>query len=200
MSSFKNTLINCQHCGQPVMVKAADAERGEIVCKHANCGRVNSLNLQTYHDPAVTDGLPGFGELVYANRTDCVYPLRFGKNTIGIGADCEVLVERFQHQGKCFISRRHCTLEVLFDKWQGQLRYVLQDGAVDPATNHHRNSLNGTWLQHILLKDSERVDVSEGDVIRLGGTDQFLLKPYVIPAPMLETYRVTSCFDPDSTQ
>lgn len=200
MISFKNTLINCQHCGQPVLVKAADAERGSIVCKHPNCGRVNALNLQTHFDPAIANGLPEFGRLEYVGQPGVVYPLRFGKNVVGIGADCDVVVERVQHGGKCFISRRHCTIEVRFDPWRGQLRYLLQNGAIDPTTNQHRNSLNGTWLRQTLLKDNEQIDVSDDDVIRLGGTDQFVLKTYVIPTSMLETYRVTSCFDPDSTQ
>ncbi|MCY7350495.1 MAG: FHA domain-containing protein [Cytophagaceae bacterium] len=200
MISFKNTLINCQYCGQAIMVKAADAERGEIVCKHPNCGKVNLLNMQTCYDPAITEGLPTFGQLTYAGRPDLVYPLRFGKNVIGTGSDCEVAVERFQHGGKCYISRRHCTLDVTFDKWRGQLRYLVQNGAFDPAVNQHRNSLNGTYLNEVLLKDTEQIDVSEGNSIRLGGNDQFLLETYRIPEPMLATYRVTSCFDADSTQ
>lgn len=200
MISFKNTLINCQHCGQAILVKATDAERGEIRCKHPNCGKLNLLSTQSSYDPAITDGLPAFGQLTYVGRTDRAYPLRFGKNVIGIGTDCEVVVERFQHGGKCYISRRHCTLEVTFDKWQGQLRYLIQNGAIDPATNQHRESLNGTWVHDTLLKERERVDASEGDIIRLGGTDRFLLNTYTIPEPMLETYRILSCFDPDSTQ
>ncbi len=200
MSSFKNFLFNCQHCGQAILVKAADAERGEITCKHPNCGKLNPISTQLQYDPAITDGLPAFGQLMYLGRLDRVYPLRFGKNVIGSGTDCEVVVERFLHEGKCYISRRHCTLEVTFDKWQGQLRYLIQNGAIDPSTNQHRNSLNGTWVHDTLLKDTERVDVVGGDLIRLGGTDQFLLTPFVIPESMLETYRVTAYFDPDGTQ
>ncbi|WP_234736895.1 FHA domain-containing protein [Tellurirhabdus bombi] len=201
MHAFKNTLIHCGGCRQMVMVKASDRERGEITCKHPGCGYVNKLLTQSYYDPSITAGLPSFGQLIYTeSATPVVYPLQFGLNVIGLSTECTVVVDRFMHQGKCFISRRHCTLDVSFDKWTGLLRYRLQDGTTDPVTRQHRGSLNGTFLAGTALRENEQIDVPYGGIIRLGGADSFRLEAYIIPKIMLETYQITAFSDPDSTQ
>lgn len=192
--------MDCQYCGRKIMVKPADYARGEIVCSHVGCGYMNILTSSVYFDEAIVNGLPEFGRLVYTGKADVRYPLRFGQNVIGTSEGCPVRVERYLHNGRCFISRRHCTLTVTFDKWSGQLRYHVQDGAVDPGTNTFRNSLNGTFLNQLLLQPTEIIDVPDGGVITLGGVDAFQLTHAVISPVMLDSYKIRAAYNPDSTQ
>jgi hypothetical protein len=199
-SGFKTTLINCAHCGQRIMVRAADAARGTITCSRLGCGKVNMLQTAFQYDEAIVQGLPEFGKLTYIGRPETVYPLQFGLNVIGTGDSCTSQMERFVHNGRCFISRRHCTLTVTFDKWHGQLRYQLQDGAPDLTLSKMQSSLNGTLLNGIPLQKAEMIDVENEGVITLGGADQFVLTHYSIPPGMLDTYKVELAFNPDRTE
>ena len=182
------------------MVRAADFERGDITCSHVGCGVVNELQTGYYYDEAIVNGLPDFGELTYLGDSPTTYSLRFGSNVIGTADTCAVRVERFMHGGQCFISRRHCTLTLTFDKWTGQLRYQLQDGAIDPATPTLKPSLNGTLLNGAPLQPGEMIDVGDGEIITLGGVDRFRLKQAVLNPAMLDTYKVPLAFNPDRTQ
>lgn len=200
MSGFRTTLIDCQHCGRRIMIRPADAERGSITCSHPGCGALNSLHTAFYYDENVVRGLPGFGQLTYAGEPQTTYPLRFGPNVIGLADDCTIRVDRFSHNGRCFISRRHCTLTVIFDKWTGQLRYQLHDGAVDAPSQTVRASLNGTLLNGRAVQKTEIIDVDDGQLITLGGADSFRLTHFVIDSPMLNTYKIDLAFNPDRTQ
>lgn len=200
MSNFKTTLITCQQCGRRIMVRAADAERGTITCSHIGCGAVNNLQTAFQYDEAIVNGLPDFGQLIYLGKPEIVYPLRFGSNIIGTGDDSTIRVNRFEHGGRCFISRQHCTLTVTFDKWTGRLRYCVQDGAIELDTRSMRFSLNGTLLNGTPLLKTEIIDVGDGEVITLGGADRFRLTHAIINPAMLDTYKVDLAFNPDRTQ
>lgn len=182
------------------MVRAIDVERGSIVCSHVGCGAVNPLQTGFYYDENIVQGLPGFGYLTYLGNTETIYPLQFGSNTIGTSNLSTIQVDRFMHNGRCFISRRHCTLTVTFDKWKGHLRYQLQDGYLDPDTKDYQCSLNGTVLKGTTLQKNEMIDVSNEEIITLGGADRFLLTHYIINSDMLDTYKIDLAFDPDRTQ
>lgn len=200
MSGFKTTLITCQRCGRKIMVRAADAERGSITCSHIGCGAVNSLQAGFQYDDALVDGLPDVGHLTYLGKQEFTYPLQYGLNVIGTADSCTVQVERSVHNGRCFISRRHCTLTVTFDKWNGQFRYQLQDGVIDPTSQERQYSLNGTLLNGVPLQKTEIIDVNDGGIITLGGADCFRLTHLVIPPAVLNTYKVELAFNPDRTQ
>ena len=124
----------------------------------------------------------------------------FGANVIGTADSCTVQVGRLVHDGRCYISRRHCTLTVVFDKWTGQLRYQLCDGALEEASQTIKYSLNGTMLNGTPLLKTECLDVGNSQEITLGGIDRFRLTHYTIPPLMLETYKVDLDFNPDRTQ
>lgn len=194
------TLINCQQCGRKIMVRAADAERGFITCTHTGCQTINTLLSAFYYDETIVRGLPKFGHLTNVNDSETVYLLQFGPNVIGTADSCAVQVERFVHEGRCYISRRHCTLTVAFDKWTGQLRYQLQDGTADGDGQTRQPSLNGTMLNGIPLLKTECVDVGNHEEITLGSLDRFRLTHYFIPPLMLETYKIELDFNPDRTQ
>ncbi|ADB38983.1 FHA domain-containing protein [Spirosoma linguale] len=200
MSVFKTTLIDCRQCGRRIMVRAADAERGSIVCSHLGCGAINTLSAGFQYDENIVRGLPAFGQLTYLGDSQLIYPLQFGRNVIGTSDLCTVQLDRFMHNGRCFISRRHSTLTVAFDKWTGQLRYHLQDGAIDNDGKTHQYSLNGTKLNATPLQKTEIVDVEDEGIVTLGGVDSFRLSHYVIPSAMLDTYKVELDFNPDRTQ
>ncbi|OIN57057.1 hypothetical protein BLX24_21920 [Arsenicibacter rosenii] len=182
------------------MVKPADQARGEIVCSHIGCGQVNVLTTSFYYDENKAKNLPGFGRLVYTGNPAVSYPIRYGLNSLGTSETCTVRMERYLHDNRCFISRRHCTLTVVFDKWSGQFRYQLQDGAVEPGAAAVKPSLNGTFLEQIRLLPTDVVDVPDGGLITLGGIDTFRLEHVRVSPAVLETYKIPIAFDPDQTQ
>ncbi|RRB04418.1 FHA domain-containing protein [Larkinella rosea] len=200
MSGFKMTLITCHHCGRRIMVRVADAERGSITCSHVGCGAVNVLQSAFQYNETIVQGLPEFGRLTYLGKPERTYSLQVGRNVIGTADACTIQVERFVHNGRCFISRRHCTLTVSFDKWRGQLRYQLQDGVLDTDQKKMQYSLNGTLLNDIALQKMELIDVDNESIITLGGVDRFRLTHFVIPPEMLDTYKVELSFNPDRTE
>lgn len=200
MSGYKATLIDCKQCHRRILVRGVDAERGQIVCSHPGCGALNTLPKAYRYDEALVQGLPGFGTLTYLGDGARSYQLRFGSNRIGTADTADVVLDRYQHKGRCYISRQHCTLTVTFDSWAGALRYQLQDGAIDPTTQTLKSSLNGTRLdEHPLLK-TECIDVPDGAVITLGGIDRFRLTHYPLNPVMLATYRIELGFNPDRTE
>ena len=199
MIGFKTTLINCERCGRKIMVRPPDAERGSITCSHVGCGAINLLQTGFQYDEAIVQGLPEFGRLTYGGQPAAQYPLQYGVNVIGTADSCTVQVERISHNGRCFISRRHCTLTVTFDRWSGQLRYQLEDGALD-AYSVRQYSLNGILLDGKPLQKTEIIDVNDGSTLTMGGADPFRLTHYTIPQAMLDTYKVELAFNPDRTQ
>lgn len=199
MAAFKNTLIPCQKCGKSIAVRVRDFENGSIRCTHAGCGHVNQL-VHSFYDDRVLQGLPGFGQLIYQGTPAARYPLRIGINVVGTAPTSDIAVERYVHEGKCYISRRHCTIEVLFNQWTGSFRYQLQDGASDVDSRHYKNSLNGTQLNGYLLQNGEKIDMGNGGKLSLGGKDVFFLETYCIPDTMLATYLTVKPIEPDETQ
>ncbi|GAB3704144.1 hypothetical protein GCM10027592_35160 [Spirosoma flavus] len=200
MGGFKTTLITCQQCGRRIMVRGADAERGSIICSHTGCGAINMLETSGYYNEAFLNELPSLGQLTYQGDSNRTYSLQFGSNVIGTASSCTVQVERIVHNGRCFISRRHCTLTVTFDKWTGLLRYQLQDGAVDTNTQVMHHSKNGTQLNGATLEKAELIDVPDGGVITLGGVDKFRLTHVAISPAELNSQKVMTVFNPDQTQ
>ena len=153
-----------------------------------------------FYDENVVRGLPSFGHLVNPDDPETTYLLQFGPNVIGTADSCTVQLNRIVHDGRCYISRRHCTLTVVFDKWTGQLRYQLCDGAIEEATQTMKPSLNGTMYNGVPLSKTECIDVGTNQAITLGSVDHFRLTHYFIPPLMLETYKVDLDFNPDRTQ
>ena len=200
MTPYKNTLIKCRHCGRSIMVKPADQARGEIICSHTGCGNVNVLPSSVYYDETIVNGFPEFGRLVYTGHPAVSYGIRYGENSLGTSETCTIRVERYLHDNRCFISRRHCMLTVVFDTWNGLFRYQLQDGAAEPGTATAKPSLNGTFLDHVRLLPADVIDVPDGGLITLGGVDTFRLEHALINPAMLESYKLSAAFKRDQTQ
>jgi len=180
-------MVDCYKCKKSNFVKASNFEVGFFKC--TGCGQENKL-FSAHYDERILLGLPQFGSIVSVNNAAERYSLKLGKNIIGVSELADITVKRVTHNGKCFISRKHCTLEVKFDKWRGELNYVLQDGAIDTETKQHKNSLNFTFFKNKKVESQEAIYISHREIFNLGGEDAFRLEHYVIPVEMLQTYRV----------
>lgn len=180
-------MVDCYKCKKSNFVKASNFEVGFFKC--TGCGQENKL-FSTHYDERILLGLPQFGSIVSVNNAAERYSLKLGKNIIGVSELADITVKRVTHNGKCFISRKHCTLEVKFDKWRGELNYVLQDGAIDTETKQYRNSLNFTFFKNKKVESQEAIYIAHKEIFNLGGEDAFRLEHYVIPVEMLQTYRV----------
>jgi FHA domain len=193
---YKNEFITCFKCKESNFVKAKNFEIGFFKC--TGCGQENKL-FNAYYDERILPGLPQFGSIVSVNNPAERYALQIGKNVIGVGEMADITVKRITHNGKCFISRKHSTLEVKFDKWKGQLNYVLQDGAIDTESKKHKNSLNFTFFKNKKIEPQEAIYVSNKEIFNLGGEDAFRLEHYLIPESMLQTYKISNRIDPEGT-
>ena len=193
---YKNEMIVCFKCQKSNFVKAKTFEVGIFKC--SNCGQDNKLS-NAYYDERVLIGLPQFGSIVSINNSSERYALSLGKNVLGVGEMADITLKKAIHNGKYFISRRHCTLEVKFDKWKGQLNYVLQDGAMDTESKQHKNSLNFTFFKNKKVESQEAVYISNKEIFNLGGVDAFRLEHFIIPESMLQTYKVSERINPEET-
>lgn len=184
------------------MVRAADTECGHITCSHVGCGAINILQTMWHYDQSLALSLNAYGQLAYLNDPvpGTLLPLHFGNNVLGTDSTCQIRIDRYQHEGQCYISRHHCTLTVSFDKWLGTLRYQLRDGRFDPNNKTIKASLNGTSINGIALHPTEQIDVADGDIITLGGIDRFRLSHQLIDSIMRETYKVDIAHNFDQTQ
>ncbi|TDE08302.1 FHA domain-containing protein [Dyadobacter psychrotolerans] len=187
MDKVKNEIIACSKCRNGSLVIAKDFAAGFFLCK--KCGHVNTVSTQVY-DEEVLEKLPHTGFLVSVNNPSEIYALRPGVNVIGVGEMADVVLKRVTHDGKCFISRQHCTITVSFGKWNGQLSYLLEDGAADP-TGGRKASLNHTFYKGKKVEQQDALYVGNQDLINLGGEDAYRLEHYIIPAGTLENYKIS---------
>jgi hypothetical protein len=195
--AFKNEMIICFKCKKSNFVKVKSFEIGLFRC--SSCGQDNKL-FGAYYDERILIGIPQFGSIISVNNPSERYSLKLGKNIIGVGEMADIIVKRVTHNEKCFISRQHCTLEVKFDKWKGQLNYILQDGTKDIESNQHKNSLNFTFFKNKKIEPQEAIYISNKEIFNLGGEDAFRLEHFVIPESMLQTYKVSERLDPEATE
>ncbi|WP_428667049.1 FHA domain-containing protein [Runella sp.] len=187
MQKFKNESVACEKCLKPDFVKASQFESGSFKCKF--CGHVNQLTIATY-DENIMGSLIHYGALINSNAPAEKYLLRPGTNVIGVGQMADIQIKRAVHNGKCFVSRRHCTLTVSFDKRNGQLLYLLRDGAAEQDTGQYKNSLNFTFYKGKKIEPEEEIYLQDQDTINLGGEDSFRVEQYVIPEQLLENYKI----------
>lgn len=193
---FRTTLMPCPACGGQLLVRAADVEQGYMTCQHTGCGRQVTVAGSFYFQEDLLKGLDQCGHLTDPRFPDRHYPLRPGTNYIGTATECHVCLPAVLHEGRRYVSRQHCTLTVVFDKWQGRLRYLLEDGTADGQ----KHSLNGTFLEKQRLQPGEQVDVADGQHIGLGPLDTLRLTHVVPSQAQLNQYRVETLFNPDLTQ
>jgi pSer/pThr/pTyr-binding forkhead associated (FHA) protein len=198
MNQFKNETLACTACKKTNFVKIKDFEAGFYVCSHKDCGVKNVLT-GVFYDPIITKGLPQFGMLVAADNPTDRYPLLFGENAVGRGIQADVRLKAKTHNGQIFMSRHHCTITVSFDKWAGELKTTIKDGALDLDSATFEASKNGTFRNNKKIESVEEHYLNHNDTINLGGSDAFRFEAYTIPAAMLDTYKKTNKIDPEGT-
>lgn len=176
----------CYQCGEIISPRAKDFRAREYQCK---CGYINIIAKSVAYDGRVLFGMPIYGTLVYMDNPNKRYMLNSLKNKVGRGVGCNVRLERFEHDGKCYISNYHCTINIGFDNHTGKIRYEISDGVVQEGENL-KPSTNGTLVNNMRLKYEDKVEIPEGGIINLGGIDKFRIEPFVIPKETLDTYKV----------
>ncbi|MBL0300594.1 MAG: FHA domain-containing protein [Cytophagaceae bacterium] len=179
--------MNCQKCKQPIIIQPKHKSAGEFKCY--KCGHVNKIVQTIYYDESIMNGMSTYGVLVNPKQAQQRYTLTSKTNIIGRSSTCNVVVDRIEHDGKCYISGRHCTIKVEFDIWKGTLRYKISDGEFLGDSNNVKPSTNGTYINDYKLQNSEVIDIPDKCIINLGGADDFILEPYIIPPSTLETYK-----------
>ena len=91
-----------------------------------------------------------------------VIPLRMGDNVIGrkvLGTNINTPIDTVDPS----IDTKHCIIRVQRNK-RGELQYILRDAP----------SNTGTFYMNEILKDQDRVRLSEGDIITIGATTLIL--------------------------
>lgn len=196
MNKFKNEIIPCTKCRKANFVKVKDFEAGYFKC--SQCSHVNATSTFAYNEQII-EKLPHVGFLISVKDPSEKYALRPGKNVLGVGEMADIILNRITHNGKCFISRRHCTLTVSFDKRNGWLNYLLEDGAVDTGTGESKASLNSTFYKGKKLDQQDAVYIEDQELINLGGEDVYRLEQYSIPSGTLEGYKISQRIDDGTT-
>ncbi|MBQ0049306.1 MAG: FHA domain-containing protein [Bacteroidales bacterium] len=91
-----------------------------------------------------------------------VLPLRMGDNVIGrkvLGTNINTPIDTVDPS----IDTRHCIIRVQRNK-QGKLQYLLRDAP----------SGTGTFFMNNILRDQDRIRLSDGDIITIGATTLIL--------------------------
>ena len=179
-------VITCYQCRELISPRGKDFRAGEYQCK---CGHVNSIAKTEAYDENVLLGLPSYGTLVYIDNPNKCYFLNSLKNEVGRGEGCNVRLDRFEHNGKCYISSYHCTITIGFDNLSGKIRYQVSDG-VEQENGERKYSTNGTMVNHLELNKNDKLLVPENGIINLGGADEFRINPVIIPQETLENYKI----------
>jgi FHA domain len=198
MEKFKNDLVKCQKCQKESLVTVKDFQKGSFICQHKGCGHANQL-FQTYYDDKLLIGLPHAGQLVAIGNPTEVYLLKLGENIIGVGDQATIKLNKKLHNGKCYVSRQHCTITVVFDKWHGVLRYLLEDGVIDLHTRERKYSLNNTLLKGKKVEKQEIIDIATGESINLGGEDAYCLKHHLFSDELRNSYKVMQRLNENDT-
>ncbi|MBQ0049773.1 MAG: FHA domain-containing protein [Bacteroidales bacterium] len=91
-----------------------------------------------------------------------VLPLRIGDNVIGrkvLGTSINTPIDTVEPS----IDTRHCIIRVQRNK-RGELQYILRDAP----------SGTGTFFMNNILRDQDRIRLSDGDIITIGATTLIL--------------------------
>ena len=173
----------CPYCQTENTIFPGDIGRGWRECN--KCRKKFDLRTIMLYDEKMLEHLPNAGLLVCKDIPGDKYLLTLGKNILGRGGT--VKIKRYEHNGKCFISREHCIINVKFDPKKGELSYFLQDG------NEGSPSTNGTFYNgEELGVNGQKITwkLPDGAEINLGGEDAFILRHYVFPDTLKEQYAV----------
>lgn len=189
-------MVACSNCGKANFVKVTNFKAGYFRC--IRCGYEHMTSMHMYREE-ILEALPHSGFLIAVKNPSHKYPLRPGLNVLGVGAMADIVLDRITHNGKCYISRRHCMLSVSFDKRNGQLMYLLEDGATDLDSGERKFSLNHTFYRDKKLEPQDALYVGDNELVNLGGQDVYRLEHYIIPNGTLENYKISQRIEDGGT-
>ena len=130
--------------------------------------RIGVSKLRDKHEEKFLDeqeNAEAYGSIVVVENVfhfKQVIPLRMGDNVIGRyvrGTDINTPIETRDPS----IDTKHCIIRVQRNK-RGELQYILRDAP----------SNTGTFYMNDILRDQDRIRLSEGDIITIGATTLIL--------------------------
>ncbi|MBP5513181.1 MAG: FHA domain-containing protein [Bacteroidaceae bacterium] len=166
--------VRCPKCDNYITfdeTQYADGQQLVFQCPHCQKQfgiRIGVSRLRDKHEERNLDeqqGAKECGSIVVVENVfhyKQVIPLKMGDNVIGRyvrGTDINTPIETRDPS----IDTKHCIIRVQHDK-HGNLQYILRDAP----------SNTGTFYMNDILRDQDRVRLSEGDIITIGATTLIL--------------------------
>lgn len=166
--------VRCPKCDNYIVFDESQyAEGQQLVFQCPQCSkqfaiRIGTSKLHNKHEEKHLD------EQEHADQCGCivvvenvfhykqVIPLRMGDNVIGRyvrGTDINTPIETADPS----IDTKHCIIRVQRNK-RGELQYILRDAP----------SNTGTFFMNDILRDQDRIRLSEGDIVTIGATTLIL--------------------------
>lgn len=166
--------VRCPKCDNYIVFDESQyAEGQQLVFQCPQCNkqfaiRIGTSKLHNKHEEKQLDeqeNAEECGSIVVVENVfhyKQVIPLRMGDNVIGRyvrGTEINTPIETSDPS----VDTKHCIIRVQRNK-RGELQYILRDAP----------SNTGTFFMNEILRDQDRIRLSEGDIITIGATTLIL--------------------------
>ncbi len=166
--------VRCPKCDNYIVFDEAQYTEGQqLVFQCPQCNkqfaiRIGTSKLHNKHEEKQLDeqeNAEECGSIVVVENVfhyKQVIPLRMGDNVIGRyvrGTEINTPIETSDPS----VDTKHCIIRVQRNK-RGELQYILRDAP----------SNTGTFFMNEILRDQDRIRLSEGDIITIGATTLIL--------------------------
>ena len=166
--------VRCPKCDNFIIFDETSYEAGQkLVFQCPECGKEFAIRMgvsklrdrQKDENPDEQANEEGCGSLVVIENMfhyKQVLPLRMGDNVIGRyvrGTEINTPIETTDPS----VDTKHCIIRVQHNK-RGELQYILRDAL----------SNTGTFFMNEILRDQDRIHLSEGDIVTIGATTLIL--------------------------
>jgi uncharacterized protein YbaR (Trm112 family) len=166
--------VRCPKCDNYIVFDESQyAEGQQLVFQCPQCNkqfaiRIGTSKLHNKHEEKHLDEqehAEQCGSIVVVENVfhyKQVIPLRMGDNVIGRyvrGTDINTPIETADPS----VDTKHCIIRVQRNK-RGELQYILRDAP----------SNTGTFFMNDILRDQDRIRLSEGDIVTIGATTLIL--------------------------
>ena len=166
--------VRCPKCDNHIVFDETQYSNGQqLVFQCPECNkqfaiRIGTSKLHDKHEEKKLDEqqhAEACGSIVVVENVfhyKQVIPLKMGDNVIGRyvrGTDINTPIETRDPS----VDTKHCIIRVQHNK-QGHLQYILRDAP----------SNTGTFYMNEILRDQDRIRLSEGDIITIGATTLIL--------------------------
>ena len=166
--------VRCPKCDNYIVFDEAQYTEGQqLVFQCPQCNkqfaiRIGTSKLHNKHEEKQLDeqeNAEECGSIVVVENVfhyKQVIPLHMGDNVIGRyvrGTEINTPIETSDPS----VDTKHCIIRVQHNK-RGELQYILRDAP----------SNTGTFFMNEILRDQDRIRLSEGDIITIGATTLIL--------------------------